>query len=99
MAIASTSSSLTDRMLRAAKLQVPLYEEVEADTNATNQALMVVVAVAVASAIGSMIAVAMIGSSVPGLPAPNPIGTLISGLASALIGWAVWSFVVYFVGT
>ena len=99
MALASTSSSLTDRMMRAARLDVHLYEEVEADTSATNQALLVVVLVAVASAIGSMISVAMTGPVVAGIPAPNPIGTLISGLISALLGWAVWSYVVYFVGT
>ena len=35
----SSSSSLVNRMLRAARLEVPLYEEVEADITATNQAL------------------------------------------------------------
>jgi len=35
--------SLIDRMIRAAKLDVSLYEEVEADPAATNQALLVVV--------------------------------------------------------
>src|SRR5215207_4309744 len=99
MALASTSTSLPDRMQRAARLDIHLYEEVEADTSATNQALLVVVLVAVASAIGTMIGVSMAGPVVAGVPAPNPIGTLISGLLSALIGWAVWSFVVYFVGT
>src|SRR5262252_6299572 len=48
-------SSLTDRMIRAARLDVALYNEVEADTTATNQALMVVVLVAVASGIGLML--------------------------------------------
>jgi hypothetical protein len=99
MAYASTSATLPDRMLRASKLDVHLYEEVEADTNATNQALLVVAIVAVASGIGSMIGVAMAGSVAPGVPAPNPIGTLIGGLLNALIGWAVWSYVVFFVGT
>ena len=47
MALATTpSASLPDRMLRAARLDVPLYEEVEADTTATTQALTVVVIVA-----------------------------------------------------
>jgi hypothetical protein len=29
----------------------------------------------------------------------NPGGSLIGGVISALIGWAVWSYVLYFVGT
>ena len=94
MAELARSSSLTDRMLRAARLEVPLYEEVEADITATNQALTVVVLVAVATAIGQAIAAGMDGTPGPGL-----LGRLIGGLLSGLIGWAVWSYVVYFVGT
>ena len=88
MAIESTSSaSFVNRMIRAAKLEVPLYEEVEADLTATNQALMVVVLVAVASGIGQ-------ASS-----GRNVIAGILFGLVTALIGWAVWSYVMYFVGT
>ena len=36
-------TTLTDRMVRAAKLEVNLYEEVEADTGAMGQAVIVVV--------------------------------------------------------
>ncbi len=36
-------ASLGDRMIRAAKLDRDLYEEVEADTGATGQAMLVVV--------------------------------------------------------
>jgi len=94
MALSATSPSIVDRMMRAAKLQVPLYEEVEADVTATNQALMVVVLVAIASGIGAAIAAGIAGSSAGIL-----VARLVSGLLSALIGWAVWSYVVYFVGT
>ena len=52
MALETTSSSMVNRMIRAARIEVPLYEEVEADLSATNQALLVVVLVAVASGIG-----------------------------------------------
>src|SRR5215470_2642958 len=91
MALASTpSASLPDRMLRAARLNVPLYEEVEADTTATTQALTVVVLVALATGIGNAIAGASRG---------NVVGALIGGIIAALIAWAVWSFVTYFVGT
>jgi len=88
MAIESTSStSFVNRMIRASKLEVLLYEEVEADITATNQALQVVVLVAVASAIGQA------GSG------RNVIASLLFGLLTALVGWAVFSYVMYFVGT
>jgi hypothetical protein len=94
MAYAATSSNMTNRMIRAAKLEVPLYEEVEADITATNQALLVVVVAAVASGIGAALGGVVTGTSAGGL-----IGLLIVGVLRALLGWAVWSYVVYFVGT
>src|ERR1700694_5783153 len=90
MALETTSSSMVNRMMRAARLEVPLYEEVEADLTATNQALLVVALVAVARGIGA----GLTGGTPGGL-----VGGLIGGLLSGLIGWAVWSYVVYFVGT
>jgi hypothetical protein len=92
---AATTASLPERMLRAARLNVPLYEEVEADTTATTQALTVVVLVSLASGISSAIAGSMRG----GAGAGGIIGALIFGIIFALIGWAIWSFVIYFVGT
>ncbi|MBV9580082.1 MAG: YIP1 family protein [Chloroflexi bacterium] len=85
--------SLTDRMIRAARLDVSLYNEVEADTTATNQALAVVVVGAVAAGLGSLL-----GSIIAGRPSAAVIG-LIGGIVLALVGWAVWSYVMYFVGT
>jgi hypothetical protein len=93
MALAASSASLPDRMMRAARLSVPLYEEVEADTTATTQALTVVVIVSLASGIGNALAASMSQSG------GNVVGGLIGGIISALIGWAVWSWVIYFVGT
>jgi hypothetical protein len=86
MAFAATSSSITGRMIRAAKLEVPLYEEVEADITATNQALLVVVIVAIATGIGR----AIVSGSILGM---------VFGIVNALIVWAVWAYIVYFVGT
>ena len=96
MALAASSSSITDRMIRAAKLDVSAYEEVEADTNATTQAITVVVIAAVASGIAAAIGSVMLPA---GVPRPNPIMGLIGGLLMALIGWAVWSGTIYLVGT
>jgi hypothetical protein len=85
--------SLTDRMIRAARLDVSLYNEVEADISANNQALTVVVLSAVASGLGAAIGAAISGR--PGLIA----GGLIGAIVLELLGWAVWSYVMFFVGT
>jgi hypothetical protein len=45
-------TSLKDRMIRAAKLDVDLYEEVEADQGALSQAMLVVALSSVAAGIG-----------------------------------------------
>jgi hypothetical protein len=84
---------MTSRMIRAAKLEVPLYEEVEADVTATNQALLVVLLVAVANGIGQAIGASLEGNSAA------LVGRLVGGILQGVIGWAVWSYVVYFVGT
>jgi hypothetical protein len=81
-------------MLRAARLDRGLYKEVEADTTATRQALTVVVIVALASGISFGIANATRGGG-----AGNIAGSLIFGVAGALIGWAVQSAFIYWVGT
>jgi hypothetical protein len=88
-----SNSSLTDRMIRAARLDVALYNEVEADLNATSQALTVVIISSVAAGIGGAIAGAMAGKT------SLIIGGLVGGIVTALLGWLVWSFVMYFVGT
>jgi hypothetical protein len=76
--------SITDRMMGAATLDVATYEEVEADTTATGQAATVVALAAVASAIGAM------GRGGSGI---------ITMLLGTLIGWAIWSWITYFIGT
>jgi len=88
-----SSHSLTDRMIRAARLDVALYNEVEADLSATSQALTVVIISSVAAGIGGAI-----GGAIAGRPSAI-IGGLIGGIVAALLGWLVWSYVMYFVGT
>ena len=78
-------SSLQDRMIRAAKLDVKLYEEVEADQTATSQAMWVVVISSLAAGLGTI--------SQAGLP-----GILV-GTIAALIGWYIWASLTYFIGT
>jgi hypothetical protein len=78
-------ATIQDRMLRAAKLDVALYEEVEADRDATVQAMTVVVLAAVAAGIGSL------GS--------GSVSSIVTGTIIALVSWLVWAFLTYFIGT
>jgi hypothetical protein len=89
----TAQSSLVNRMIRAARLDNAVYEEVEADQTATSQAATAVVIVAVLSGIGAALTIAL--GDRPG----TPIGALIGGVLTALIGWVLWSYVTYFIGT
>ena len=88
------STSLFDRMIRAARLDVTLYEEVEADNTATGQALIVVLLSSICSGIGTGISEALAGHGSSGIS----VG-LFGGLFSAFIVWLAWSYITYFVGT
>lgn len=78
-------SNFMNRIIRAAKLDVNLYEEVEADKGAMGQAMGVVLLSSIAAGIG---AVGREGGA----------GFLL-GMVAALIGWYVWAYITYFVGT
>ena len=77
-------TALTDRMVRAAKLDVNLYEEVEADTGAMSQAVIVVVLSSLAAGIGSITMGGLSG--------------VIFGAIAALVGWYVWAYLTYYIG-
>ena len=72
-----------ERMVGAAKLDTRVYEEVEGDRTATPQALAVVVLASVAGGIG-------VGEGLRGL---------IFGTVAGLVGWAIWAWLTYFIGT
>ena len=74
-----------DRIIRAAKLDVSLYEEVEADRSAMGQAMGVVVLSAIAAGIGS------IGTT--------GVAGIFMGTLAALVGWYVWAYITYYIGT
>lgn len=78
-------AGLSDRMIRAAQLDASLYEEVEADRDATGQAMSVVILSSVAMGLGSFSEVGVIG--------------LIGGALAALAGWFVWALLTYWIGT
>lgn len=78
-------TNFLDRMLRAAKLDVNLYEEVEADTGAMRQAMGVVVLSSIAAGIGGI--------------ATGGLGGILMGTIAALISWYIWAFLTYYIGT
>ncbi len=80
-----------DRMIKAAMLDASVYEELERDTSATTQAFMVVLLVSFISGLGA--AIARLGN-----PSQAVFG-LIGAVVAGVVGWIVWSYVTYFVGT
>jgi hypothetical protein len=85
-------------MIRAARLDAGVYEELEADRSATSQAATAVGIVAVCNGVGAALAAQFIARP-EGVPGPNPILALVGGVVGALLGWLIWSYVTYFVGT
>ena len=78
-------TSFKDRIIGASKLDVNLYEEVEADKQALGQAMGVVVLSSLAAGIGSFEAAGFSG--------------ILMGTISSLIGWYVWAYITYLIGT
>lgn len=78
-------ASFGERMIRAAKLDVDLYEEVEADQTALRQAMGVVVLSSVAAGIGAMVF-------------QKPMAIIV-GTIGALVSWYIWAFLTYWIGT
>ncbi|HEY7534402.1 MAG TPA: YIP1 family protein [Thermodesulfobacteriota bacterium] len=76
--------NLVNKMIRAAKLDVQLYEEVEKDIGSTKEAFLVVLIGAICNGIGS---VEMLGAK-----------GIITGVISGIIGWLLWSAVIYLIG-
>ena len=78
-------SRLMDRIVRASKLDIHLYEEIEADRGAMGQAMGVVVLSSIAAGIGSIGKGGFLG--------------ILLGAVFALIGWYIWAYLTYFIGT
>lgn len=76
---------LISKMIRAARLDVHLYEEVEADTKATPQAMLVVILASLAAGIGLGIRAGLKG--------------LFVGILASLISWFIWALITYVLGT
>ncbi len=78
-------ANFSNRIIRAAKLDVALYEEVEADRSALGQAMGVVVLSSIAAGIGS--------------PSMAGLFGMLMGVVVALVGWYIWAYLTYFIGT
>ena len=71
-------------MIRAAKLEPRLYEEVKTDKYTTSQALVVVVLSSLAATIGAF--------------THAGLGGLVIGGLVALLAWYIWTFMTYIIG-
>ena len=77
------NSQYVNRIIRACKLDVNLYEEVEADKSATFQAAGVVVLSSLAIGVGAL--------------SHGTFNFLMAPLLS-LVSWFIWAYLVYFIG-
>ena len=77
------NSQYVNRIIRACKLDVSLYEEVEADKSATFQAAGVVVLSSLAAGVGAL--------------SLGAFNFLMAPLL-ALVSWYVWAYLIYFIG-
>jgi len=77
------NSQYVNRIIRACKLDVSLYEEVEADKSATLQAASVVVLSSLAAGVGAI----SLGAS----------NFLMAPLLS-LVSWYIWAYLIYLIG-
>ena len=80
----TVQSSFIDRMVGAARLDPQVYEEVEHDESATRQAMLVVVMGSLAAGIGSL---------------TGGLDAFAIGLVFAIVGWGVYAYIAYWVGT
>ena len=80
-----SKNSFNNRIIRAAKLDSNLYEEVEADKSALGQAMAIVVLSSIAAGIG--------------LYKTGGFNGIITGTMASLISWYVWAYLTYFIRT
>ena len=82
---AKDTHSMIDRMIRVCRLDVHIFEEVEADTSATKQTLLVVALVALATGIATL--------------GTTGVSGLFVGVVIAIAGWGIWAWILYLIGT
>ena len=80
---AGSHRTIFDRMIGAARFDVPTYEEVEADESLTGQAAAVVLLATVARMIGG---------------AEGGMSHMLAGLFAGLSMWLIWAGITYLIG-
>ncbi len=88
---------LADRMFRAAMLDSLVFDEIKADRTATTQAVQVVIIIAVIGIISTL--VQTLNSTVESAVQPEAITSIATSAATAVVGWLLWAFLAYLLGT
>jgi hypothetical protein len=83
---------MINRVIRAAMLDVEFFNQAEADTSLTQEALLVVILVSLAGSIGSFIGGIISGGFGSALLA------LIVALVTGVVTYYIWAYVTYFIG-
>lgn len=78
---------MLQRMIRAAKLDVELYETVEADRGYTGEAFTIVLVTSILWGIGQWV-----------LPDTSFWGSVVGGVVGALVGWVIWAILTNIIG-
>jgi len=86
------SPNIWHKMILASRLDVNLYEDVEADTRANGQALTVVVLASIATGIGTGISGLVVNGAI------WLLWGLLIGIVTSIVGWLVWALITYWIG-
>jgi hypothetical protein len=85
-------NAMLSRAIRAARLDVTLFQEVENDTSLNQEALMVVIITSVLAGIG-----ALIGGIFTGFG--TAIIAVIFAVFWGIVGYYIWAYLTWFIGT
>jgi hypothetical protein len=85
---------LLNRMMRAARMDSSLYEEMETDEDAAGHAVMIALLAGVATGIGTGLAGLIGGAGLLWL-----LWGLLSGFFASIVGWFAWVLLTYLSGT
>ena len=86
--------AMISRLIRAARLDASLYEEVEADSSLNQEALMAVVLVAAITGIVGFLATLITGAGIVAA-----LISLVWGVAWAIVGYFLFAFLAYFIAS
>lgn len=82
---------IIQRMIRIIKFDVAVYNEIEADESATQEAWLIVIVTSFLAALGSAIAASTMQAGF--------FGPLIASLVAGIVGWLLWAAVTWLIGT